>query len=412
MKNNSMLNTIHRINIIISISLIVLSIISLFYINDDLIIDIDFDSNSSIVLLFRVLISVITFTGAVAILLWGIILDSYISNDEIRKGLSKSNATDATLTSSNAMKVTKHIHGAWNWVGAFIVLCFMIPFVWFLLGLSLGDYVFNMSFIEIINICLSTNLYNKLVLFMVLGMFLLCVFCMSWRVIADKEQKNDENWIRQPIYKEIIAVVIFILLVLITMYFNLTFGGMYVLVAVVLYIVYFIENKLMFKGANDNKHEILSSTLDNVEPKNSYSMGLIFEDSQKVGELQYFYDFGDPNAKKELTDYDQFSEELGCFRKAQSNKDFSKLQPVVNVWIKDNNINGITTISAFYDLKKSLFTQKIKRDEFSIVVQRIEEEGHKLEYWWTTEDYDELKNVFKEFIINQRTPNLDEFTII
>ncbi len=67
-------------------------------------------------------------------------------------------------------------------------------------------------------------------------------------------------------------------------------------------------------------------------------------------------------------------------------------------------------ISAFYDLKKGLFTKKIKTDEFFIAIHKIEENDHKVEYYWSTKDYEEFKSIFYEFIVKQRTPNLNIFS--
>ncbi len=293
MKNSVSLKILHFINIIISVSLLALSIISLFYINKEVITY--HEDLKDIVFLFRILISTIALVGVVAVLIGGLFPDDpYILNDKQKKGLrrfaiinlilnifSKSTSTAATLVSYDAIVKTRFIRRIWNWVAAFIIFCFMAFLSWFLFGISVSDNSVNYTLIELINNSFSTSLYNKLVLGMLCGMILLSIFTMLWRIIADKQRKNDKNWRRQPIYTVIISIVIIILLVLISMYFHLTKIGIFVLVILVYVIGTFIENKIDPKSGNENRQGIFSNTPYDEETdqvKDSDSKELTFEE--------------------------------------------------------------------------------------------------------------------------------------
>ena len=127
--------------------------------------------------------------------------------------------------------------------------------------------------------------------------------------------------------------------------------------------------------------------------------------------FDYIYDFGDPNDRKVLADYNDFSRKLLCFKIAQEEKNFDIVQPVVNVETKNYNINGVFMISAIYILNKSMFSNKIKTDEFMITVQKHEEDGIQ-EYYWFTANFEELDRIFYEFIVNKKTPDTSNFDTI
>ena len=414
MKRSKSLEIIHFINITL-------------YINKELVTY--HEDVKDALILFRILISSLSIVFAVPMLISGILPDEpYFLDDKTQKGLRKfaiinlfleliaDTSTVASLTSYTAIKETKFVRRVWNWIGSFVALLFLAFFVWFLFGISISDNKVYKTPIEIFNNAFSNSLYNKLALMIFIGTALLCFFSILWRIIADRQRKNDIYWRRQPIYMGLVSFGIIISLVLVTMYFNLTVFEMFVLVALVYVVGKLIENALDPPNGKDNKQRIFSET-PYYDPSNDMDNNslkeLTFEEmkNEKKNNLQYFYNFGDENTNQELIDYNKFNNELKCFKNAQEIKDFTKTQPVVNVWLNDN-INDVTMISSFYDLKKGLFTKKVKTDEFTVVIVKKDENNNRVECYWSTKNYEDLETIFYEFIVNKRTPILNYFLIL
>lgn len=125
-----------------------------------------------------------------------------------------------------------------------------------------------------------------------------------------------------------------------------------------------------------------------------------------MSEIKYYYDFGEIN--KELKSFDDLNIQFEAFKKAYEEKNTDVFAPVLNV-TAEPSINGVEFLSATYFLRKGLFSKKIKTDEFGIQAKKIEEDGTTKFYMWYTKNIEELKSIYYEFVVNQRTPNFDNW---
>lgn len=216
---------------------------------------------------------------------------------------------------------------------------------------------------------------------------------------------NMKKGIKMSIYSLLILIIgLFIPAIL---FINSLFLiGIIVSIIEIILIMYFaIKAGLYFRKAL-----LIEENIKTVVPGDSKHK-LNFEEWKNKGiiTLKYFYDFGD-GCESELVDFEQFSKELERFKIAQQEKDLNKTEPIVNISINNGeNINGITMISAVYELKRGIFIKKIKTDELFLIIHKTKYDGRKTEYFWSTQNYDEFRSIFYEFVVNQKTPNLNNW---
>jgi hypothetical protein len=95
--------------------------------------------------------------------------------------------------------------------------------------------------------------------------------------------------------------------------------------------------------------------------------------------------------------------------RAYEEKDDKKYSSTINLKVNPS-INGVDNIGAYYNLKRGFFSKKIKTDEFLVQIHKIENDGKSTNYIWCTNNFEEFKLIFYEFIVNQQTPNFNNWT--
>ncbi len=293
--NSVSLTILHLINLLSCICLIVFSIISFIYLDKDIITY--HEDLKDTVILFRFLISSLSLIGGIALIIAGLFPDKpYFLNDKQQKKVKRLTLVNlmitvfgdvGTFTVYNSIVHTKFIRRIWNWIASLVISVTIIFLSFFLFGLSIANTSIHYNLIELLNYCFESSVYNKLVVGILISYLVLTAFSILWRVLADEIRKNDENWRRQPIYTVILSLIIIFCIVFVSMYFNLSKLGIYILVIAVFIIGKKIEDKINPITEKNNKQRIFSNTpydseLDNSESDDSKK--LIFEDSKEKNE--------------------------------------------------------------------------------------------------------------------------------
>lgn len=286
MKNNKWLKILQIINSMITLGLIIGSFVSFFYIGRD-IITYHIDLKSSIVL-FRILISILVFIVSLLFLLTGMIFpdEPYFLNSEQQKGIKnvtkistimvwlnallelaskkgnigtlvKAGATTSILANASNVKFVRRV---WNWWISLIVFLLVFLIAWFSLGISYSDKkLIKNDLISPFLDNFGSSVHNSLTVTLVVLLLLLTIFSMLWRVVADKVRRDDEFWVREPITSVFFGLFYFVLMVGVTMYFNLSYWKMFILVVGTMILASFIEFRVDPVTNGDKKRRIFNS---------------------------------------------------------------------------------------------------------------------------------------------------------
>lgn len=292
MNDEQHIRVFHIINIVVTISMLVISIVSVFFIGKDIItyhVDV-----TGFVFLLRMMISMFFIIFSVVFLLMGIVFPSdpnTISKKKRRKikkaaniGIilswltvllelfSKKGRLHTAINSglvdtailSNA-KQLKVIRGIWSWWKALILFLVTFFMTWVLLGMSysvLPDESDDNFFSPFIDNGMAGT-YNTLIMVNLLLTIIFIIVSMLWRIAMDRVYRYDPHWRKEPVLYGVFAFIYIALMVAVTMYFRLSYLSIVILILGTLFIIGYFEEKMHRLSEEASKQNFIIDNKEN-----------------------------------------------------------------------------------------------------------------------------------------------------
>ncbi|MDE6105242.1 MAG: hypothetical protein K2G38_06155 [Clostridia bacterium] len=112
----------------------------------------------------------------------------------------------------------------------------------------------------------------------------------------------------------------------------------------------------------------------------------------------------------------KYSEELSSFscldgqfaklKSAYENAEKERADIIVNAM---PDISGVIELQVFHNIKYKLFSHTVKRNSFSLCVTQFDESNHVSLYFYDTLNFNEVKQIFENFISNKTIPDLSKW---
>lgn len=136
-----------------------------------------------------------------------------------------------------------------------------------------------------------------------------------------------------------------------------------------------------------------------------------------MNNLTYYYRLEplgiDVASEKEIKKYNQrlvsfadLSQQLDKMRYAFQNEENARCDIIVNVL---PNTCGVVEFAVYHEIKRKLFSRKVKSNRFSMCLSIFDDNGMLSLYDLTTVDFDEVVNLLRDFVENAATPDLSRW---
>ena len=118
-------------------------------------------------------------------------------------------------------------------------------------------------------------------------------------------------------------------------------------------------------------------------------------------------DFSDINEVEKystlLKDYSDLKEQLALLKTSYDNE-VKERADIALVAVPE--ISGVVEMSAFNDLRFHLFSRKVKKHCISMCITKYEDNEALGMYFKEFNNFEEVENIFKEFVNNHKLPDL------
>ena len=109
---------------------------------------------------------------------------------------------------------------------------------------------------------------------------------------------------------------------------------------------------------------------------------------------------------RELTSFSCISDQLGKLQSAYDNATKERADIIINVLPE---ISGVNELQVFHNVRYKLFSHTVKRNCFSLCVTKFDNSDQLNLYFYDTEDFNEVKQIFEDFIEKKIIPDLSKW---
>ena len=150
-----------------------------------------------------------------------------------------------------------------------------------------------------------------------------------------------------------------------------------------------------------------------------------------LNQIQYYYrlkslgidNFCEKDIKRhnqELRSFDDLSSQFELLKKSYEQKDNVRADIMVCVTPDDAEryIDGVVEVTVFHKVKKKMFSRKIEESSFSLSLTKSRSSGTGWKayessgidlFFYDTTDFEEVKQIFYDYVTNQTIPNLSNW---
>lgn len=118
------------------------------------------------------------------------------------------------------------------------------------------------------------------------------------------------------------------------------------------------------------------------------------------------------NNNQILVSFDVLLEPLELLRTSYENQNKDRAQIIVCVMPDESLLlNDVIELSVYHKIKKKLFSKKIKENIYALCITKGSPNGVDV-CFYNTKDFDEVKQIFHDYVVNQKTPDLSIWEIV
>ena len=108
----------------------------------------------------------------------------------------------------------------------------------------------------------------------------------------------------------------------------------------------------------------------------------------------------------ELTSFDCLNDQFIKLKSAYENATKERADIVVNAL---PDLSGVSELQVYHNIKYKLFSHAVKSNCFSLCISKFNNSDQLSLFFYDTENFDEVKQIFEDFIVNNIIPDLSKW---